>query len=283
MRPIETKYKGCRFRSRLEARWAVFFDTLGLKWWYEPEGFDLYFDYEEFAKDWDFTEEELLEEGIPQAFKALDGKEYSYLPDFYLPELNYWIEVKGPNPTKAELLKAFFLSNFVHDAATAKLHEAVTDKDQEKAWNDLINGGVYVFYGDIPWPYPERGNAVGYGVGGATSGGTVFGPERLYAWLGLCWQQCRLCLKIGIDSLGATYCRGCKFELEKTIYSRSRMTEAIGQELADVKREGRLLDELDDLVKDLPPEDRSSTLEALPLFSNDSEKRVIRETLKRLV
>ncbi len=40
-RAIETRYKGYRFRSRLEARWAVFFDALGLKWEYEPEGFDL--------------------------------------------------------------------------------------------------------------------------------------------------------------------------------------------------------------------------------------------------
>ncbi|MGI4260857.1 hypothetical protein ACR2VJ_27600 [Klebsiella pneumoniae] len=41
MQPIETHYKGYRFRSRLEARWAVFFDHLGLSWEYEPEGFDL--------------------------------------------------------------------------------------------------------------------------------------------------------------------------------------------------------------------------------------------------
>ena len=41
IKPIETQYKGYRFRSRLEARWAVFFDTLGVKWEYEPEGFDL--------------------------------------------------------------------------------------------------------------------------------------------------------------------------------------------------------------------------------------------------
>ena len=40
-RAIETRYKGYRFRSRLEARWAVFFDHLGLKWEYEPEGFEL--------------------------------------------------------------------------------------------------------------------------------------------------------------------------------------------------------------------------------------------------
>lgn len=41
LRAIETRYAGCRFRSRLEARWAVFFDTLGLAWEYEPEGFQL--------------------------------------------------------------------------------------------------------------------------------------------------------------------------------------------------------------------------------------------------
>jgi hypothetical protein len=41
LKAIETKYKGYRFRSRLEARWAVFFDTLGFQWEYEPEGFDL--------------------------------------------------------------------------------------------------------------------------------------------------------------------------------------------------------------------------------------------------
>lgn len=37
---IQTRYAGCHFRSRLEARWAVFFDALGLNWLYEPEGYD---------------------------------------------------------------------------------------------------------------------------------------------------------------------------------------------------------------------------------------------------
>lgn len=41
IKPIETHYNGCRFRSRLEARWAVFFDTLGIKYDYEAEGYDL--------------------------------------------------------------------------------------------------------------------------------------------------------------------------------------------------------------------------------------------------
>jgi len=77
-RAIETKYKGYRFRSRLEARWAVFFDTLGVKWEYEKEGFDL-------------------------------GKVGKYLPDFWLPEFNCWIEVKGEKPTAEEVIKLMFL------------------------------------------------------------------------------------------------------------------------------------------------------------------------------
>ena len=64
IKPIETHYKDYRFRSRLEARWAVFFDALGIKWQYEPEGLRL-------------------------------GNGTLYLPDFYLPECNTFFEVKG--------------------------------------------------------------------------------------------------------------------------------------------------------------------------------------------
>ena len=41
LKAIQTEYKGYLFRSRLEARWAVFFDSCGVKWEYEPEGYDL--------------------------------------------------------------------------------------------------------------------------------------------------------------------------------------------------------------------------------------------------
>ena len=41
IKPIETEYKGFLFRSRLEARYAVFFDTLGVKWEYETEGYEI--------------------------------------------------------------------------------------------------------------------------------------------------------------------------------------------------------------------------------------------------
>lgn len=37
----EKAYDGYRFRSRLEARWAVFFNNIGLEYEYEMEGFDM--------------------------------------------------------------------------------------------------------------------------------------------------------------------------------------------------------------------------------------------------
>ena len=41
LKAIPTLYSGVMFRSRLEARWAVYFDTLGIPWEYEPEQFKL--------------------------------------------------------------------------------------------------------------------------------------------------------------------------------------------------------------------------------------------------
>lgn len=71
IKPIETHYNGYRFRSRLEARWAVFFDAIGWGYDYEPEGFDL-------------------------------GGQGWYLPDFalYGPNLPFWVDIKPfvPNP-----------------------------------------------------------------------------------------------------------------------------------------------------------------------------------------
>jgi hypothetical protein len=67
---IETRYKGLRFRSRLEARWAVFFDAMNYEWRYEEEGFELH------------------------AFNEI----IRYLPDFHLLNRKYpgiYIEVKG--------------------------------------------------------------------------------------------------------------------------------------------------------------------------------------------
>jgi hypothetical protein len=83
IKAIETRYAGCRFRSRLEARWARFFDFIGVRWKYEKEGFDL-------------------------------GKSGAYLPDFWLPDLGIWYEIKGvlhwdesEKSPELELMKVF--------------------------------------------------------------------------------------------------------------------------------------------------------------------------------
>ncbi len=41
MKPLPTKYKGCTFRSRTEARWAVFFTHMNWEWKYEDQGYEL--------------------------------------------------------------------------------------------------------------------------------------------------------------------------------------------------------------------------------------------------
>jgi hypothetical protein len=82
IRPIQTFYDGHRFRSRLEARWAVFFNTLNIPYEYEKEGY------------------------------VLDSGLGTYLPDFWLPEQDCWIEIKGTAPTgeDEERLKTIVLS-----------------------------------------------------------------------------------------------------------------------------------------------------------------------------
>jgi len=61
---LECAYSGRIFRSRLEARWAVFLDLLDVNWDYEPSFYQV-------------------------------GPELFYLPDFYLPDHQLWLEVKG--------------------------------------------------------------------------------------------------------------------------------------------------------------------------------------------
>lgn len=73
MKAIETRIYGRRFRSRLEARWSVAFTEAQIEWDYEPEGFDL-------------------------------GEAGTYLPDFWLPQVSMWAEVK-PRPLSSEELE----------------------------------------------------------------------------------------------------------------------------------------------------------------------------------
>jgi len=96
IKAIQTRHDGYFFRSRIEARWAVWFNTLHIPYRYEPEGFDL-------------------------------GDGVYYLPDFYLPTLELWVEVKGVFPDHCEYIKAAMLAN--QQAAPVHLTRANFDHE----------------------------------------------------------------------------------------------------------------------------------------------------------
>lgn len=143
IKAIPTEYNGYRFRSRLEARWAVAFDHLGISYNYEKEGFDL-----------------------PSGY---------YLPDFYLPQISSWIEIKGQAPTDEESAKIFEL------AAMAEQY-------------------VYVFIGQIPYGlelYDDGWSSCKVWPGG--------GVDYSY-WL----CECSFCGSIGIQFDGRTDRLDCR-------------------------------------------------------------------------
>lgn len=85
--PIQTRYSGYLFRSRAEARWAVFLSAMGVRWEYEVEGF------------------------------SFDGD--MYLPDFWLPDMKMFFEIKpmvvrenedNPEYIRARILQSLMLS-----------------------------------------------------------------------------------------------------------------------------------------------------------------------------
>jgi hypothetical protein len=82
LRAIPTRYKDILFRSKLEADWAISLDHLGIFWEYEREG-----------RYWG---------------------DVFYAPDFWLPEPEQWLEVKG-SVYPADLLKwSALLSHWDH-------------------------------------------------------------------------------------------------------------------------------------------------------------------------
>lgn len=79
IKAIPTRYDNYHFRSRQEARFAVWLNEMDIPYRYEPEGYSL-------------------------------GNGVYYLPDFYLPTLALWVEIKGKAPTENEFDKASLLA-----------------------------------------------------------------------------------------------------------------------------------------------------------------------------
>jgi hypothetical protein len=162
----ETHYNGYRFRSRLEARWAVFFDALDIKYEYEKEGFDLSY---LLSPEYGWTDGGAPGEERQAMYNnwrsVLGSVHANYLPDFWIPHLNTWIEIKGPKPTEAE-------------EALAQMLAFATDQD------------VFVFYGDIK--VPSGWDLAGTEANKHFAGGE--GWDSPYQWC-----ECSSCGRLGIE------------------------------------------------------------------------------------
>ena len=73
IRALATRYAGRRYRSRVEARWAIFLDACGIAFDYEAEAY-----------------------ALPSG---------GYLPDFWLPTFGLFLEIKGRAPSEDEKAK----------------------------------------------------------------------------------------------------------------------------------------------------------------------------------
>jgi hypothetical protein len=173
--PIQTRYAGCLFRSRLEARWAVFFDQLAIPWRYEYEGYDL-------------------------------GEEGPYLPDFLLyPDTPtaMWFEVKGKLPDSGELAKARALSAgtglpafvyFAEFAVPAPEHLAEMSYEEFVGHQDMwmwddIDGWIASPSGPARWEVGLRPTAFRFNPRGQDRARK---PKSGFWW----WTDCPYCGRV---------------------------------------------------------------------------------------
>jgi hypothetical protein len=164
--------------------------------------------------------------------------------------LRIWLEIKGPNPKREEIEKAFLLNHMVYEEGTAKLMASKSNAEAISVFVDDLRyrqgAGTYIIYGDIPWLL-EKGNIVGWGAyeasgstffdklaeaesdaGESETKATEYRRKLLMGQLNLCWQECPLCLKIGIGEIGKPYCRNCVDDVAEHIFSHLASYRVMG-------------------------------------------------------
>lgn len=152
IKPIETYWRGYRFRSRLEARWAVVFESLRLDWAYEEEGFDL-------------------------------GDGTFYLPDFTIRGMEgrgpseLYVEVKG-HMTEDDMAK---VRRFAESYPVYIVGDIPKIEGQGSQWFEAMEDACY------EWPYPYNfetvdGDLFGafLGINGVTGKAELFGDDSNY-------------------------------------------------------------------------------------------------------
>lgn len=168
---IPTFYNAVTFRSRLEARWAVFMDHLGVPWSYEHEGY------------------------------ALDSG--WYVPDFWLPTLQTHLEIK---PSVFSPSADSQVENLCGELALQTKRRVVLFLGSPAEQGPILNGDPYrpasshetgtVFVHCSPPQYdPDIPESHSYRYG--------WGSDQPYLWC-----KCPGCGKFGIefDGRGARVC-----------------------------------------------------------------------------
>jgi hypothetical protein len=128
IRSVPQTYRGVRFRSTLEADWACTLDAYRVAWQYEPEAIQL------------------------------PSGEF-YRPDFYLPEIRSWLEVKGPHDERI---------NKPEELRWAVACPTECDQCDSPDHGGYLNPWRMVLIGRAPHPPGERLQATVPGVSTAT-------------------------------------------------------------------------------------------------------------------
>lgn len=124
---INTFYNGFYFRSRLEARWAVYFDLIQEQYEYEPQG-------------------------------LIFQDKYKYLPDFYLPKRKLLCEIKSRSAMQVDGIDLLSLNE------NANRYRAIAKDFQKQGMLYVIFMGSpydYIF-NNAKWWYDQRTTSPGF-------------------------------------------------------------------------------------------------------------------------
>lgn len=159
VKSIATEYNGIVFRSMLEAKHAVFMDAIGVSWMYEPKWFTC----------------------------SRTGRHY--LPDFYLPDLCCFIEIKPFLPSGSDIDRSFIAAK-------------ESDERMKILWgrprNPVILNDYYLNKNEF-WPHSSGGMSL------IISHLNDRELERMPVY----WAKCPACGKIDIVYFAATELLDC--------------------------------------------------------------------------
>ncbi|KAL9645842.1 hypothetical protein ABK040_003574 [Willaertia magna] len=180
--PKRVIYNGYCFRSKLEMKWAKFFESCNLQYEYECRTFSI-------------------------------STQHTYTPDFYLPSINTWIEIKPTYPIEEERTKAQALANIL--------------KTREKS----DHARVFILYGDVSAPFTKKFSSGAMAIefysnnnnnNGEESSSTTTTTFSTLEPLG--WCQCEICGKISLQYRCQPNCCNQK-QNDETVIHKSKILD----------------------------------------------------------